>query len=123
MTRQKITDWEDFFDTQNTVNVMIHPVLPANPDGTRKYGFPQSCRAIVQKKAQKIADQDPAIILTLLLYGTEPPAAPGSLIEFEDKKYSYVNGVLSSENNAAKNQEIDFDLIVYAVQVTKPTTP
>lgn len=44
-------------------------------------------------------------------------------VEFEDKKYSYVNGVLSSENNAAKNQEIDFDLIVYAVQVTKPTTP
>jgi len=87
MTRQKITDWEDFFDTPNTVNVMIHPVLPANPDGTRKYGFPQSCRAIVQKKAQKIADQDPAIILTLLLCGTEPPAAPGSLIEFEDKKY------------------------------------
>ena len=44
-------------------------------------------------------------------------------VEFADKGYAYENGVLVSENNAAKSQKIDFDLVVYAVQVPKNTTP
>lgn len=45
-------------------------------------------------------------------------------VKFDDKGYTYVDGVLTSANDAAQNQDLDFDLIVYAVQVTtEPTTP
>lgn len=45
-------------------------------------------------------------------------------VEFDDKGYTYKNGVLTSANDAAQNQDVEFDLVVYAVQVTaKPTTP
>ena len=39
-------------------------------------------------------------------------------VEFVDLGYDYsADGILSSDNNDAKNQAVDFDLIVYAVQV------
>lgn len=45
-------------------------------------------------------------------------------VEFDNKGYGYENGVLSSANNAAQNQDVKFDLVVYAVQITtEPTTP
>ena len=45
-------------------------------------------------------------------------------VEFDNQGYTYVDGVLTSTNDAAQKQDIDFDLIVYAVQVTtQPTTP
>ena len=45
-------------------------------------------------------------------------------VEFVDEGYSFVNGVLDSTNDLAEKESLDFDLVVYAVQVTKePTTP
>ncbi len=38
-------------------------------------------------------------------------------VEFVDEGVSLENGVLGSENNAAKSENVDFDLIVYAVQL------
>ena len=40
-------------------------------------------------------------------------------VEFLDKGFHFEDGVLSSENNAAQTQDVEFDLIVYAVQATK----
>ena len=40
-------------------------------------------------------------------------------LEFRDDGYSYVDGVLTSNNNVAKKKTSNFDLIVYAVQVTQ----
>ena len=39
-------------------------------------------------------------------------------VEFVDAGYTFENGVLSSTNNNAKNESLDFDLVVYAIQVT-----
>ena len=44
-------------------------------------------------------------------------------VEFIDGGYDYENGVLSSGNNAAKKENLGFDLVVYAVQVTTDPTP
>ena len=50
-------------------------------------------------------------------------------VEFKDELYTYdaVTGELTSKNDSAKGDSVKFDLIVYAVQVTKdpqpPTTP
>jgi predicted ribosomally synthesized peptide with SipW-like signal peptide len=45
-------------------------------------------------------------------------------VEFNDNGYTYENGVLTSVNDAAQKQEVEFDLVVYAVQVTTAiTTP
>lgn len=38
-------------------------------------------------------------------------------VEFVDKSYTYVDGVLTSENDAAQETDVEFDLIVYALQV------
>lgn len=43
--------------------------------------------------------------------------------EFVDQGYEYVDGVLVSGNDAAKNESLTFDLVVYAVQVIKDPTP
>lgn len=40
-------------------------------------------------------------------------------VEFEDKGFSYVDGVLTSANDGAQLQNVEFDLIVHAVQITK----
>ena len=40
-------------------------------------------------------------------------------VTFEDANFTFENGKLDSTNNAAKNQDLSFDLIVYAVQVPK----
>ena len=40
-------------------------------------------------------------------------------VEFKDEGFTFENGVLSSVNNSAKAEDLHFDLIVYAVQVTK----
>lgn len=42
-------------------------------------------------------------------------------VEFVDAGYTFVDGVLSSTNNDAKLQSLDFDLVVYAIQ--EPTNP
>lgn len=39
-------------------------------------------------------------------------------VHFKDESFSFVNGVLSSTNDSAQNQNLKFDLVVYAVQVT-----
>lgn len=39
-------------------------------------------------------------------------------VEFVDKGYEYQNGVLSSTNDGAQTESVDFDLIVYALQKT-----
>ena len=39
-------------------------------------------------------------------------------VEFVDLGYEYENGVLSSDNNPAQGQDVEFDLIVYAIQAT-----
>lgn len=39
-------------------------------------------------------------------------------VEFTDAGYTYVDGVLSSANDAAQTQSTDFDLVVYAIQET-----
>ena len=44
-------------------------------------------------------------------------------VEFVDESYSFVNGVLSSANDAAERENLEFDLVVYAVQVTTEPTP
>ena len=44
-------------------------------------------------------------------------------VEFDDKGYNYENGVLTSANDAAQKQDVEFDLVVYAVQVTTEPTP
>ena len=40
-------------------------------------------------------------------------------VEFDDKGYTYEDGVLDSDNNVSKMQNVKFDLVVYAVQVTE----
>lgn len=40
-------------------------------------------------------------------------------VSFEDLDYDFQNGVLSSDNDLAKNQDLTFDLVVYAVQIPK----
>ena len=42
-------------------------------------------------------------------------------VTFTDAGYTYENGILTSANDAAQTQTVDFDLIVYAVQI--PPTP
>ena len=37
-------------------------------------------------------------------------------VEFVDLGYRYENGILSSDNDPAQEQEVNFDLIVYAIQ-------
>ena len=37
-------------------------------------------------------------------------------VEFVDLGYKYENGILSSNNDPAQEQEVEFDLIVYAIQ-------
>ena len=44
-------------------------------------------------------------------------------VEFEDKGYTFENGVLSSANDIAQSEDLKFDLVVYAVQVTTDPTP
>lgn len=44
-------------------------------------------------------------------------------VEFEDVGYSFENGVLGSLNDAAEREDLKFDLVVYAVQVTTEPTP
>ena len=45
-------------------------------------------------------------------------------VEFDDYGYTYQDGVITSANDAAQNQDVEFDLVVFAVQVTtEPTTP
>ena len=39
-------------------------------------------------------------------------------VEFVNTSVKFENGVLSSDNNAAQDERLSFDLIVYAVQVT-----
>lgn len=39
-------------------------------------------------------------------------------VEFKDEGFKFENGVLSSVNNGAKSENLNFDLIVYAVQLT-----
>ena len=39
-------------------------------------------------------------------------------VTFDDKGYTFEDGVLSSENDAAQTKDVNFDLVVYAVQVT-----
>ena len=39
-------------------------------------------------------------------------------VHFKDEGFKFENGVLSSDNDSAMNENIKFDLIVYAVQVT-----
>ena len=39
-------------------------------------------------------------------------------VEFEDESYTFIDGVLTSVNDAAEKEELKFDLIVYAIQVT-----
>ena len=39
-------------------------------------------------------------------------------VEFDDKGYSYVGDVLTSDNDVTQGQDVEFDLIVYAVQET-----
>ena len=41
-------------------------------------------------------------------------------VTFDDKGYTFENGVLTSKNDAAQDQEILFDLVVYAIQVKTP---
>lgn len=40
-------------------------------------------------------------------------------VTFVDKGFSFEDGVLSSENDAAQTKDVNFDLVVYAVQVTE----
>ena len=44
-------------------------------------------------------------------------------VEFVDDGYSFVDGVLSSTNDSAEKENLEFDLVVYAVQVTTEPTP
>ena len=44
-------------------------------------------------------------------------------VEFDDQGYTFENGVLSSTNDAAERENLEFDLVVYAVQVTTDPTP
>ena len=44
-------------------------------------------------------------------------------VEFLDKKYTYENGILTSKNNLAMDDNLKFDLVVYAVQVITDSTP
>jgi predicted ribosomally synthesized peptide with SipW-like signal peptide len=39
-------------------------------------------------------------------------------VEFVDEGYSFVDGVLTSKNDAAKTENLTFDLVVYAIQAT-----
>ena len=39
-------------------------------------------------------------------------------VEFEDRGYSYVDGVLTSDNDLAQLQDVTFDLVVHAVQIS-----
>lgn len=39
-------------------------------------------------------------------------------VEFTDTGYTYVDGVLTSTNDGAQTQSVDFDLVVYAIQAT-----
>ena len=39
-------------------------------------------------------------------------------VTFEDEGFTFEDGVLSSENDAAQTKDVNFDLVVYAVQVT-----
>ena len=43
-------------------------------------------------------------------------------VEFVDLGYSYVNGVLTSSNDPAQLDNVEFDLVVYAIQATTATT-
>lgn len=40
------------------------------------------------------------------------------IVEFVNKPVNFENGVLGSDNNAAQEEKLSFDLVVYAVQVT-----
>ena len=40
-------------------------------------------------------------------------------VTFDDKGYTFEDGVLGSENDAAQTKDVNFDLVVYAVQVTE----
>ena len=40
-------------------------------------------------------------------------------VEFVDDGYTFVDGVLSSTNDDAEKENLEFDLVVYAVQVTE----
>ena len=46
-------------------------------------------------------------------------------VEFEDKGYTFdpVSGTLISDNDAAELESVQFDLVVYAVQVTTNPNP
>ena len=44
-------------------------------------------------------------------------------VEFVDEDYTYIDGVLTSPNNAAEHEVLNFDLVVYAVQLTTDPTP
>lgn len=44
-------------------------------------------------------------------------------VEFDDEGYSFEDGVLGSINDAAENENVDFDLVVYAIQVTDDPSP
>ncbi len=43
-------------------------------------------------------------------------------VEFNDEGYTYVDGVLTSTNDSAKGDDLKFDLMVYAIQVTEEET-
>ena len=40
-------------------------------------------------------------------------------VTFEDEGFTFEDGVLSSENDPAQTKDVNFDLVVYAVQVTE----
>ena len=44
-------------------------------------------------------------------------------VEFVDDDYTFINGVLTSTNDLAEREDLAFDLVVYAVQVTTEPTP
>ena len=64
-------------------------------------------------------DTDPIGILEMAGEGNHYTETFIVSVEFDDKSYTYEDGVLTSTNNEAKMQNVKFDLIVYAVQVTE----
>ena len=40
-------------------------------------------------------------------------------VEFVDNGYTFDNGVLTSTNDGAQTQSVEFDLLVYALQITR----
>ena len=44
-------------------------------------------------------------------------------VEFEDLAYDFDGSTLKSDNDAAQGEKLSFDLVVYAVQITKDPNP